>query len=110
MLVSTAENLNLFQWNEHNCDINSNNVETIHENFKIHRFCKVIKQHFQYHNTFTFRYVTVDEVKKVTHDLKNNKAAGGEIPVRIFKKCGCIINILKIALIIQLKLPIFLIV
>ena len=52
-----------------------------------------MKQHLKYRNTFTFRHLTVDEVKKVIHDLNNNKAAGGEIPVRILKNFVCIIDI-----------------
>ena len=44
--------------------------------------------------TFTFRHVTTDEVKKVIHDLKNDKV-GSEIPVQIFKSYDCILDILK---------------
>ena len=80
---SITENLNLFQWNEHNGEIHSKNVETIIEKFRNHPSCKIIKKHFKNHITFTFRHATAGEVKKVIHDLKNNKAAGGEIPVKI---------------------------
>ena len=55
------------------------------ENFKNHSSCKIIKQYFKKQITFTLRYVTTDEVKKVIHDLKNNKAAGGEIPIKTLK-------------------------
>ena len=69
---------------------NTCNVETIIENFKNHPSCKIIKKHFKNHITFTFRHVTTNEVKKVIHDFKNDKAAGGEKPVKILKNCGCI--------------------
>ena len=41
-----AENLNLFQWNDHNGEIRQINVETITENFKNHPSYKIIKKHF----------------------------------------------------------------
>ena len=81
---SIVENLNLFQWNEHNDEKHSKNVETIIENFKNHPSCKIIKQHFKNHITFTFRHVTTNEIKKVIHNFKNNEAAGGKITVKIF--------------------------
>ena len=40
-------------------------------------------------------HVTADEVKKVIHDLKNNRVAAGEIPVKVLKNCGCVFDILK---------------
>ena len=56
-------------------------------------------------------HVTTDEVKKVIHDLKNNKVATGEIPVKILKNCGCVLDILKSCINqYQLKLRIFLII
>ena len=80
---SVVENLNLFQWNEHNGEIHSKKVETMIEDFKNHSSCEIIKQYFKNQITFTLRHVTT---QKVIHDLKNNNAAGGEIPVKIFKK------------------------
>ena len=56
-------------------------------------------------------HITTDEVKKVIHDLKNNKVAAGEIPVKILKNCGCVFDILKNCFNrYQLKLSIFLII
>ena len=92
---SVGQNLNLFQQNDHNGEIHQKNVETIIENFKNHPGYKIIKKHFKNNITFTFRHVTTDEVKKVILCLKNNKADGGEIPVKILKSCGCIYDILK---------------
>ena len=39
---SAVEKLNLVQWNEHNGEIHSKNVETILENFKNHPSCKIV--------------------------------------------------------------------
>ena len=77
---------------------------------KSHPSCKIIKHHVKNRITFTFRGVATDEVKKVVHDLKNIKAAGGEIPVKILKIVVVYVIFQKIALINQLNLPIFLIV
>ena len=55
----------------------------------------MLKQHFKNHITFTFRHVRTDDVKKVVHDLKNNKAAGHEITVKILKDRGCLFDNLK---------------
>ena len=56
-------------------------------------------------------HMTTDGVKKVIHDLKNNKVAFGEIPVKILKKSGCVFDILKSCFHqYQLKLSIFLII
>ena len=92
---SFVEKLNLFQWNEHDGEIHSKNVETISENFKNHPSCKIIKTHFKNHIIFTFRHVKTEAVKKIIHDLKNNKAVGGETPVKILKSCGSIFDIIK---------------
>ena len=45
----------------------------------------MIKQHFKNHITFAFRHVTADEVKKVIHDLQNNKTVSGQIRVKILR-------------------------
>ena len=41
----------------------------LQENFKKDTSCKVIKQHLKNHNTFTFRHITLNEIKKVIHDF-----------------------------------------
>ena len=40
---SIVENVNIFQWNEHNGEIHSKNVETIIENFKHHPVVRLSK-------------------------------------------------------------------
>ena len=79
---STVEKLNLFEWNKQNGDLKSINIETTIQNVKSHPSCKIIKQHFKKQNTCSRRHVTVDEIKKVMDYLKNDKATGGEIPVK----------------------------
>ena len=36
----------------------------------------------------------MEEVKKVTRDMKNNKSVGGEIPIQILKESECTFEIL----------------
>ena len=55
----------------------------------------MIKQHFKNHITFAFRHVTADEVKKVIHDLQNNKTVSGQIRVKILRIFGSIFDISK---------------
>ena len=55
---SVVKNLHLFQWNEHNGEIHSKNIETIIENLKNHPSGKIIKKHFKNHITFTFGHVS----------------------------------------------------
>ena len=43
---------------------------------------------------FSFRPVSVEEVKKIIRDLKTNKAAGGEIPTKILKECEFTFDVL----------------
>ena len=43
---------------------------------------------------FSFRPVSVEEVKKIIRDLKTKKAVGGEIPTKILKECEFIFDVL----------------
>ena len=35
----------------------------------------------------SFRFVTLEDVRLIIKDLKNNKAAGGDIPLKLLKEC-----------------------
>ena len=50
-------------------------------------FQKNIKKQFKNLGNFSFRVASLDEVKKVIQDLKNNKSTGGEIPISKLKGC-----------------------
>ena len=45
----------------------------------------LLKRKYKNINSFSFRPVTVEEVKKVINELKTNKPVGGDIPTSIFK-------------------------
>ena len=36
---------------------------------------------------FSFRFVTLEDVRLIINDLKNNEAAGGNIPLKLLKEC-----------------------
>ena len=46
-----------------------------------------IKQNMHRIEKFSFRFVTLEEVRLIIKDLKTNKAAGGDIPLKLLKKC-----------------------
>ena len=45
-------------------------------------------------SSFSFRPVSVEEVKKIIRDLKTNKAVGGEIPTKILRECEFTFDVL----------------
>ena len=45
-----------------------------------------IKERYKVKENFSFRLATTEEIKTIIRDLATNKAAGGEIPVNVFKK------------------------
>lgn len=63
----------------------SNKINDIIKNHQKHSsICNITTKHAG-NRTFSFRPVSVEEVKKITQDLKTNKAVCGEIPTKILK-------------------------
>ena len=46
-----------------------------------------IKQNLRHIEKFPFRFVTLEDVRLRIKDLKNNNAAGGNIPLKLLKEC-----------------------
>ena len=44
----------------------------------------------------SFRFVTLEDVRLIIKDLKNNKAAGGDIRLKLLKECDFTYDILYI--------------
>ena len=61
-------------------------IDNIVPKFKTHPSIVKIKKHFKINTTFSFSPTSKDEIVAIIKDLQNNKAAGGEIPLNIFKK------------------------
>ena len=59
-----------------------------------HPSIKKIKQHFNITNKFSFQPVSVNDLKQVIKDLKNNKSVGMDIPTNILKECNCTFSVL----------------
>ena len=47
-----------------------------------------VKSKFNFQDKFSFKPVPVSYVESIIKNIPNNKAAGGEIPLRILKQCG----------------------
>ena len=61
-------------------------IDNIIKRYKNHPSIKNIKAKFDSVRIFSFQPVSVDDVKTVIRDLKNNKSAGREIPIQILKE------------------------
>ena len=61
-------------------------IVDIIKRYKNHPSIKNIKAKFNSVRIFSFQPVSVDDVKTVIRDLKNNKSAGREIPIQILKE------------------------
>ena len=55
---------------------------------------RTMKTKYRHICKFSFRPVSVEEVKKIIRDLKTNKAVGGEIPTKILKECEFTFDVL----------------
>ena len=85
---SIVENLGLDHWDDHSLSPtrSSNRIENIIKRYKNHPSIRKIKAYFNSVCIFSFQPVSVDDVKTVIQDLKNNKSVGGEKPIQILKE------------------------
>ena len=56
------------------------------DSLRFHPSIKNIKRNYKITNKFSFKPVSEKFVKDVVNDLSSNKAAGGEIPLKILKE------------------------
>ena len=63
----------------------SDRIENIIKRYKNHPSIKNIKAKFNSFHSFSFPPVSLEEVKTVIRDMKNNKSVRGEIPIQILK-------------------------
>ena len=85
---SIVDNLGLDHWDDHSLSPTKGDdrIDNIIKRYKNHPSIKNIKAKFNSVHIFSFHPVSVDDVKTVIRDLKNNKSAGGEIPIQILKE------------------------
>ena len=82
-----VKSLDLHEWSdqsEYTLE-NISRIDNIIKRYKNHPSIKHIKMKYRNINSFSFRPVTVEEVKKVINDLKTNKSVAGDIPTSILK-------------------------
>ena len=85
---SIVDSLGLDRWDDHSLSPTKGDdrIDNIIKRYKNHPSIKNIKAKFNSARIFSFQPVSVDDVKTVIRDLKNNKSAGGEIPIQILKE------------------------
>ena len=80
------DSLDLFEWPLGSTDQIYDSVYRIIESFRFHPRIKNIKLNYKITNKFSFKPVLEQFVKDILKDLSSNKAAGGEIPLKILKE------------------------
>ena len=85
---SIVDNLGLDHWDDHSLSPTKGDdrIDNIIKEYKNNPSINNIKAKFNSVRIFSFPPVSVDDVKTVIRDLKNNKSAGGEIPIQILKE------------------------
>ena len=83
-----VDNLNLHHWEDKTSppSSTSDKINDIIKNYEKHPSICNIKTKYRGISNFSFRSVSVEEVKKIIHDLETNKAVGGQIPTKILKE------------------------
>ena len=77
----------LFKWPLGSTDQIYDGVDRIMDSFRFHRSIKNIKRNYKIKNKFSFKPVSAEFVRDIVNDLSSNKAAGGEILLKILKEC-----------------------
>ena len=85
---SIVDNLGLDHWDDHSLSPTKGDdrIDNILKPYKNHPSIKNMKAKFNSVRIFSFQPVSVDDVKTVIRDLKNNKSAGGKMPIQILKE------------------------
>ena len=91
-----VDNLDLHHWEGKTSSPSntSNKINDIIKNYEKHPSIWNMKTKYRGIGNFSFRPVSVEEVKKIIRDLKTNKAVVGEIPTKILKECEFTFDVL----------------
>ena len=84
---SIIDSLDLFEWSLGSTDQIYDSVDRIIDSFRFNPSIKNIKRNYKITNKFSFKPVLEEFVKDIVKDFSSNKAAGGEIPLKILKEC-----------------------
>ena len=81
-----TDSLDLYEFPDEKVCEGLDAIDNIVYKFRNHPSIVKIKEQCKVKSNFSFRLATTEQIKAVIRDLSTNKAAGGEIPVNIFKK------------------------
>ncbi|XP_057296135.1 uncharacterized protein LOC130625073 [Hydractinia symbiolongicarpus] len=81
-----VSSLNLYNWPGENFEDDLDIIDNIINKFKFHPSVLAIKQNTIINGIFTFKKVSLDDIKRTIKNLPTNKASSGEIPVKILKQ------------------------
>ena len=84
---SITDPLDLFKWPLGSTDQIYDSIDRIIDSFWFHPSIKNIKRNYKITSKFSFKPVSEEFVKDIVNNLSSNKAAGGEIPLKILKEC-----------------------
>ena len=84
---SVTDSLDLFEWPLGSTDQICDSVDRIIDSFRFHPSINNIKRNYEITNKFSCKLVSEELVKDIVNDLSSNKAAGGEIPLKMLKEC-----------------------
>ena len=82
-----VDNLNLHHWEDKTSppSSTSDKINDIIKNYEKHPSIGNVETKYRGISSFSFRPVSVEEVKKIIQDVKTNKPVNGEIPTKILK-------------------------
>ena len=84
---SITDSLDLLEWHLGSTDQIYDSIDRIIYSFRFHLSIKNIKRNYKITKKFSFKPVSEEFVKDIVNNLSSNKAAGGEIPLKILKEC-----------------------
>ena len=89
---SVVKSINLFKWPDifwasTILSSVSDRIDSIILKYNFYPSIISIKQNIHHIEKFSFRFFILEEVSSIIKDLKNNKAAGGDIPLKVLKEC-----------------------
>ena len=91
-----VDNLHLHHWEGQTSSPSntSDKINDIIKNYEKHPSICNMKTKYRGIGNFSFRPVSVEEVKMIIRDLKTNKAVGSEIPTKILIECEFTFDVL----------------
>ena len=81
----TVDKLNIFEWPSYESKYTEDQLTNIINKYKSHPSIKKIKSNYTIKQKFSFKPVTVKDIKNV---IPTNKVTGGEIPLNVLKQSG----------------------